>query len=220
MSSKVTEHDVSEQDVTEQNVTEQNVTEQEVTQQDAPGQDTDHGGKAPETPRARGIGRFRVRSTRLKWIGAAVVVAALVSCLAFQYWQYAEPERAAERARQEVGEVAAAGAVAILSYEHASVDRDVAAARDRLTGEFLEYYRDFTSKVVVPAAKEKSVDTKASVVGTAIASASADRAVVLAFVNQSTVTADNASPTLTASSVRVELTKVDGEWLIERFDPV
>lgn len=190
--------------------------------------DLEHEGRdqadpAEERREQRGsrITRFvHLHKSELRWAAVSVICAALVAGLGVQYWQHMAPERAAESSSSEVGKVAADGAVAILSYKHGSVDENVAAAQDRLTGDFLEYYRDFTSKVVIPAAKEKAVDTQASVVGTAVASASADRAVVLAFVNQSTVTADNATPTLTASSVRVELKKDDGKWLIERFDPV
>jgi Mce-associated membrane protein len=55
----------------------------------------------------------------------------------------------------------------------------------------------------------------------AAASVSADpgHAVVLVFVNQ-TVTMGTGVPTDTASSVRITLDKVDGRWLISKFDPV
>ncbi len=150
----------------------------------------------------------------------AVLIVALFAGAAYQYWNNVRPAQQADTTRSEVGNVAAKGSVAILSYKHGSVDSDVAKAQKRLTGEFADYYKEFTGKVVIPAAKEKSVDTQASVVGTAVSTASGDRAVVLVFINQSTVTADNATPTLTASSVRVELAKVGGDWRIAKFDPV
>jgi Mce-associated membrane protein len=50
-------------------------------------------------------------------------------------------------------------------------------------------------------------------------SANPSHAVVLLFVNQ-TVTVGNSAPADTASSVRVTVDKVDGRWLISKFDPV
>jgi Mce-associated membrane protein len=42
---------------------------------------------------------------------------------------------------------------------------------------------------------------------------------VLVYINQSTTTADNPEPMLTASSVVVTMSKVDGKWLISAFNP-
>jgi Mce-associated membrane protein len=49
-------------------------------------------------------------------------------------------------------------------------------------------------------------------------SASADKAKVMVFVNQ-TVTVGNDGPTDTASVVEISLEKVDGRWLISGFEP-
>ena len=46
-----------------------------------------------------------------------------------------------------------------------------------------------------------------------------NHAVVLVFVNQ-TVVVGTEAPTDTASSVRIGLDKIDGRWLISKFDPV
>lgn len=47
-----------------------------------------------------------------------------------------------------------------------------------------------------------------------------DSAKVLVFLNQETSSKERPDPSLTASSVVVSLTKVDGNWLISAFDPV
>jgi Mce-associated membrane protein len=44
-------------------------------------------------------------------------------------------------------------------------------------------------------------------------------ALVLAFVNQTTIICSD-RPTNTTSSVRVTLDKVDDRWLVSQFDPV
>jgi Mce-associated membrane protein len=53
----------------------------------------------------------------------------------------------------------------------------------------------------------------------AAVSAGADRAVVLAYVDQ-TLALGAAPPTRTNSSVRVTMENVDGVWLISGFDPI
>jgi len=45
-------------------------------------------------------------------------------------------------------------------------------------------------------------------------------AVVLVFVKQKTTSKEKPEPVVTSSSLRVALTKVDGSWLIEKFDAV
>jgi Mce-associated membrane protein len=72
---------------------------------------------------------------------------------------------------------------------------------------------------VIPGAKQKRISAMANVPAAASVSASANHAVVLVFVNQSTTIGDDA-PTSTASSVRVTLDKVQSRWLISQFDPV
>jgi Mce-associated membrane protein len=123
------------------------------------------------------------------------------------------------RARAESVRVAGEDAVVLLSYKADSVDKDLAAARERLTGEFKDAYTELTRQVVVPGAKEKHISSVAKVNAVASVSASADHAVVLAFVDQ-TVTIGTGAPTDTQPVVRVTLDKVNGRWLVSRFDPV
>ncbi len=90
-----------------------------------------------------------------------------------------------------------------------------------MTGDFLSYYTQFTEQIVTPAAKEKSVKTTASVVRAAVSDIEPDSAEVLVFINQTTTSKENPDGgAFAASSVKVGLTKVDGAWLIESFDPV
>ena len=73
--------------------------------------------------------------------------------------------------------------------------------------------------MVIPGAKEKQISAVATVPAAASVSADLNHAVVLVFVNQ-TVVVGTEAPTDTASSVRIGLDKVDGRWLISKFDPV
>ncbi|WP_231972125.1 hypothetical protein [Mycobacterium sp. E3251] len=123
------------------------------------------------------------------------------------------------RARTEVVKVAGDDAVALLSYKADSVDKDLAAARERLTGDFKDAYTELTRQVVIPGAKEKHITAAAKVAAAAPVSVTSNHAVALLFVNQ-TVTVGEGAPTDTQPVVRVTLDKVNGRWLVSHFDPV
>ena len=112
------------------------------------------------------------------------------------------------------------GTVALLSYKPDTLNQDFAAAKSHLTGDFLNYYDQFTKQVVTPAAQTKAVTTTAQVVGAAASELHPNSAVVLIFVNQVTTSKERPDPAMASSSVLVSLTKVHGDWLITKFDPV
>lgn len=111
------------------------------------------------------------------------------------------------------------GTVALLSYRPDTVEKDLQAARERLTGTFLNAYTSLTHDVVIPGAKQKQIAAVAKVPAAALINASDTHAVVLLFVNQ-TITIGQDAPTDMASSVRVTLNRLHGRWLIAEFDPV
>ncbi|GBG40118.1 hypothetical protein [Mycobacterium montefiorense] len=122
-------------------------------------------------------------------------------------------------ARTESVRAASEDAAALLSYRADSVDKDLGAARERLTGEFKDAYTALIHEVVIPGAKEKRISSVAKVSAASSVSAAADHAVALLFVNQ-TVTIGGGSPTDTQPVIKVTLDKVNGRWLVARFDPV
>ncbi|MCH9642283.1 MAG: hypothetical protein K0U69_12725 [Actinomycetia bacterium] len=109
--------------------------------------------------------------------------------------------------------------IAMLSYQPETVEEQLQAARELLTGEFRESYTALTDDVVIPGAKEKQISAVASVPAAASVSATPTEAVVLLFVNQ-TVSVGQDPPTDTASRLQVTLEKVGDRWLISKFDPV
>ncbi|QRY42737.1 hypothetical protein JVX93_19330 [Mycolicibacterium boenickei] len=115
--------------------------------------------------------------------------------------------------------IASDGTVALLSYHADSVEKDLSAAGDRLTGSFREDYDKLTKDVVIPGAHEKGISAVASVPAAATVSATSDHAVVLVFVDQN-ITVGSDPPTGTSSSVRVTLDKIGGRWMISGFEPV
>jgi Mce-associated membrane protein len=127
--------------------------------------------------------------------------------------------RASHLAGIEAARVATDGTIAMLSYKPDTVERDLDAARDRLTGALKDSYRQLTRNVVIPGSKQKQIAAAASVPAAAPITASPNHAVVLIFVNQ-TVTVGADPPTDTASRIRVTLDKVKNQWLISGFDPI
>jgi Mce-associated membrane protein len=109
--------------------------------------------------------------------------------------------------------------VTLLSYKPETVDKQLTAARDLLTGDFRDSYTSLTNDVVIPGAKQKQISAVATVPAVASVSAEPHHAVVLVFVNQTVVVGQDA-PTDTASSVRVTLEKAGDRWLISKFEPV
>ncbi|MFC8383592.1 hypothetical protein [Nocardia sp. NPDC057272] len=148
--------------------------------------------------------------------------AALVAVSGWAYLAFVvTPRDVATGSTQQQSAVDAAthAAVAILSYGSDTVDSDLEHANDLLTGAFAGYYGTFTRDVVIPAAKEKKIDTSATVVGKAITEFTEDRADVMVFLNQSTTTADSAEPITTSTTVRMEVERHGNAWLVSKFDP-
>ncbi|RZK94457.1 MAG: twin-arginine translocation pathway signal [Rhodococcus sp. (in: high G+C Gram-positive bacteria)] len=147
-----------------------------------------------------------------------VITAVLAGVLFFTF--YLPDRRVDDSVRATVTDTASQGAIALLSYTPDSVENDVGSARDRLAGEFLDYYTQFTKDVVIPAAKESGVATQATVAASGPVDVQADTARVLLFVNQTTTSAAKPEPATTATSIDVELTRSGDNWLISGFDPV
>jgi Mce-associated membrane protein len=112
------------------------------------------------------------------------------------------------------------GTTALLSYKPDSLNQDFEAAKSHLSGDFRNYYDQFTKQVITPAAQSKGVTTTAQVVGAAATELHQDSAVVLIFVNQVTTSKERPDPSMASSSVLVSLAKQHGDWLITKFDPV
>lgn len=179
---------------------------------------------APDTPGDNGRDRTAWRAVLKEPSGLILLIVALVAAAAVtaSLWkfQYRLDVQTNTDAAQVAVDAATEGTIALLSYAPETLQEDFAAAKEHLTGEFLDYYTEFTDTVVTPAAMEKQVSTSANVVNAAISEIHPDSAVVLVFLNQMTTSKENPDGAFAASSVKVGLKKVDGRWLIEAFDPV
>jgi Mce-associated membrane protein len=125
--------------------------------------------------------------------------------------------RSADIARSQSLVAARDSAIALLSFRPDTVEQEVEAARERLTGGFRDTYTQVTREVLIPNAKERHVSAAASVPAAASESATGNHAVALLFVDQ-TVTIGDSPPADASSSVRVTLDKIGERWLVSGFD--
>jgi Mce-associated membrane protein len=166
---------------------------------------------------ASGSRRARVRRVLVFGLlpGLVLLVAGGV---AYLKWTRAT-QTETQTARIESVQAATDSTIKILSYNPDTVDRDLDAAQDRLTGSFRDSYAALIHSVVIPGAKQKKISAVATVPAVASISASPNRAVVMVFVNQ-TMVVGNDAPSSTASTVRVTMERHDNRWLISDFTPI
>ncbi len=158
-------------------------------------------------------------TTLRRRLAVAVIATGLIVASAWLAWD-GTARRGAEQAGGDAVEVARESIVAIHSYRPDTAEEDLStAARERLTGRFLDDYSQLITTVVVPNAIQKDITASARVPAAAVVSAAADRAVLLVYVDQTTAVGEE-SPTQTNSSVRVTMERVDGRWLIAGFDQI
>ena len=106
----------------------------------------------------------------------------------------------------------------MLSYETETVDQQLTAARDRMTGEFRGTYTAMINEVI-PAAHAQRIAAVADVLEAGTATAKPDRVELVLFVNQSVQVGDE-MPKKHPSVARVTMVKDDGQWLMSEYEPV
>jgi Mce-associated membrane protein len=188
---------------------------------DAPADSADADGAADTTGRDDTGPPERLRTRLARLFGHVILpAAALLLACAAGYLKWVDgTARDAEVARAESVQAAIDSTVAMLSYRPDTVAQNLAAARDRMTGAFRDSYTSLTNDVVIPGAKQRQISAVTTVPAAASVSATPTHAVVLVFVNQTTIIGNDA-PSDTASRVKVTLEKVHGRWLISQFDPI
>ena len=188
------------------------------TDQEAPEADTDR--EAPEVNTEASVDPTGVGRRWPAVLVAVLLAGSTVATASTYWWMYRPDQLTNAAAQQQALEAAQQGTMMLLSYAPDTIDKDLAAAKSNLTGQFLTYYSKFTDQILAAAAKQKAIKTEAKVVRAAVSEMYPDRAVVLLFVNQVTTSKDRPDPALAASSVLVTLTKEQGRWLISEFNPV
>ena len=166
----------------------------------------------------------RIASRLLMHWGSILLTAMAVAAVSLAVFlfilQYRPDRQIDDAAAQRAIHAASDGAVAALSYSSENMDGDFARARSHLTGDFLAYYDKFTKEIVIPTVQQKHLTQTAAVVRAAVSELEPNSAVVLVFLNETTLSKDKPQPLITPNSVRITLTKVGESWLISKLDPV
>jgi Mce-associated membrane protein len=152
-------------------------------------------------------------------VATTLVIAAVGVAAGVYFILYRPEQRVGDAAAHRAIQAASDGAVAVLSYSYDHLNRDFNNAKSHLTGDFLAYYNKFTDDVVAPTAQKGQLTASAKVIRAAVSELHPNSAVVLVFVDQTTKSVQKKDPENTQSSVLVTLTKVNGSWLIAKFDP-
>ncbi|MFJ8532804.1 hypothetical protein [Streptomyces sp. NPDC093591] len=168
----------------------------------------------------------RPRRRRLLTVVLGVLLVAGLIAVAVLGRQYGDA-RQSESARAEALAAARKAAPVVLSYDYRHLDKDFAKARAHLTGAFREEYGKTTKTVVGPTAEKYRGVVKATVAAPAtdgapaaasVVSASADKVVVLLFVNQVTESTQVSGPRLDLNRVRMTMTRTADGWKVSAVD--
>lgn len=161
---------------------------------------------------------MRGRTAALAWVlGVLAVMLAVLAALLFVRTERAA-ESAGQAARDEVTRVASEVAVELLTYTPDTVAADQYAAARRLTGEFRDRYGNFTDGVVVPSARAERITSSAVVTASGVSEMDGDEASALVFLTQTTSREGGGEPVATSVGARVDLVRVDGQWLVSEFE--
>ena len=150
---------------------------------------------------------------------AAPAAAVLLLVLCAWFLRDSPSRNDSQRAGTEAAAAACDSIMAMGSYQPDDAERNLTAARDRLTGDFLDAYTQAIQTVVIPNARQKRMSSAVTVPAAGVVEAHPDRVVLLAYVDQ-TLTIAGEKPTGNPSRYRVTMDKVDGRWLIAGFDQI
>lgn len=147
----------------------------------------------------------------------AVIALVLAAASGVLRWLIVTQDQSAT-ARDEAVQAAKEITAEMLSYETETVDQQLTAARDRMTGDFLGTYTAMINEVI-PAAHAQQIAAVAEVLRAGVVSAKPESAELVLFVNQS-VQVGNSMPKKTASVARATMVKEGDHWMLSEYEPV
>ena len=145
--------------------------------------------------------------------GVLLVGAVLAGALVYEKRVQAQ-DRAVDAARNQAVAVVRVAAPLLLSYDYRTLAADFAAGLAYTDGDFRKQYQQTTSTVVSPVAAQYKAVVRAQLVEVGVTSATADRVLVVAFVNQVTTSTRVTGTKLDQSRVRFELRRTGTAWKI------
>lgn len=143
-----------------------------------------------------------------------IVLVAVIATGVLALFLHAHRAAQAAQARTAAVDAARSHAEELLSYDHSTLQDDLAQAKADATGKFRDEYLTTTKKLVSSQAKRYEVVVRARVVGASVVDAEPERVVTLLFVDQATQSNRIKGTELDQNRVRMTLTKVEDKWLV------
>nr|WP_062338556.1 hypothetical protein [Herbidospora sakaeratensis] len=150
------------------------------------------------------------RALRLTTLLVVLAVAALGGL----GWLYLDLKRTQDTsaAAAEAAQAARAYAADMLSYDHRTIEADLARARSHATGPLAEHYANLAG-TFIPQVRRQSKVQQATVAAVAVEEATPERVKVLVFLNTST--SQTGGPArLVQNRARLVMVVTDGRWLV------
>jgi len=151
-------------------------------------------------------------------IGAGVVlVLALVTIVAGQWWLYAQ--RADDHRDAQIRDTAETAVTLVLSYDYRRLEDGMRDTKPLLTGDARTDYLEVEKPLLHSAPRIKAV-VQATVKATSVLESDDDSARVLLFVDQTSTSTKLTQPQLDQSRVLVTMTKAHDTWLISTLKAI
>lgn len=115
-------------------------------------------------------------------------------------------------AAAEARQAARAYAADMLSYDHRTIEADLARARSHATGPLAEHYANLAGTFVPQVRRERKVQ-QATVAAVAVEEASPERVKVLVFLNTTTSRTEGPAEVV-QNRARLVMVVTDGRWLV------
>lgn len=156
------------------------------------------------------------RVPRARTIIASVVVAALVAAtvtfgLLWQSQSRAEAERAA------VLDFAESFAVEFTTYHYEELEENFDRVTNSVTDRYAEVYQE-AHEPLAEALEENQADSDGEVLHVGIAEFSGERAVVLAFVDQTITNVNTPQPKIDRNRMVFTIVDADGDWKVDEVE--
>jgi len=150
-------------------------------------------------------------------IALAVAVAVLLGASAtFGALWWSEHRQAAQR--DEVLGLAERIAVDVTSYDYRHIQRNFDRVAALSTDKWARVYRDERADQLAEVIIQGQAISEGTVRDAGIAELTEDRAVVVAFVDQTITNVHTPQPRIDRNRMRLTLRNVDGRWLLDRYD--
>ena len=157
-----------------------------------------------------------VRTFNVRQIAVTLLIVVLVAATGFMGWMLFQ-QRQLNLARDEAQRAAVSYAQVLTSIDSDKVDDNFKQVLDGATGEFKDMYSQSSVEL-----RQLLVENKATahgvVIGSAVQSASKDKAVVLLFVDQSVSNTKLPDPRIDRSRMKMTMEKVDGQWRASKVE--